>query len=203
MIFVQEAAEPVDFQLKVRTPGQTFLNVNSRPSNKEYKPHRYWKDIDLHTAYGGICAYSAHWIPPKGTVDHYIPKSVDSHLAYEWSNYRLCTEKINNYKDNKLDVMDPFRIKSGWFVIDFATFFIKPEESLPDYLKTAVSSTILRLRLNDDDDLVQDRANTVVLYSNGDFPFDFLLRRYPFIARELERQGLREDIKTRAKSLTV
>lgn len=203
MIFVQEEAEPADFQTKVRTPGQAFLTVNPTPNSKEYNPHRYWKDIDLHTAYGGICAYSAHWIPPKGTVDHYIPKSVKSELAYEWSNYRLCTERMNNYKDNKLDVMDPFSIQSGWFVIDFDTFFIEPEDSLPKYVKTAVSETISRLRLNDDDDLIQDRANTVVLYSNGDVPFEFLRRRYPFIAGELERQGLTEAIKTRPKSLTT
>lgn len=203
MIFVQEQAEPADFHIKVRKPGQAFLKTNSTPSNKDYKPHRYWKEIDLHTAYGGICAYSAHWIPPRGTVDHYIPKSAKSDLAYEWSNYRLCTEKLNNYKDSKLDVMDPFSVKSGWFVIDFDTFFIEPQDGLPEYIKTAVSNTIKRLRLNDDDDLVQGRANTVSLYSNGDVPFEFLLRRYPFLARELERQGLREAIKARPKSLTT
>jgi hypothetical protein len=203
MIFVQERVEPADFERKVRTPGQAFLGINHTPSNKEYKPHRYWKDIDLHAAYEGICAYSAHWIPPRGTVDHYIPKSVNPDLAYEWSNYRLCTERMNNNKDNKLDVMDPFSIQSGWFVIDFDTFFVEPEPNLPEYVKTAVSDTITRLRLNDDDDLIQDRANTVVLYSNGDVPFDFLLRRYPFIARELERQDLRERIKMRPKNLTI
>lgn len=201
MIFVQEQAEPEDFHRKVRTPGQAFLRVNRNPSSKEYKPHRYWKDIDLHAAYGGICAYSAHWIPPRGTVDHWIPKSANSELAYEWSNYRLCAEKMNKNKDNKLDVMDPFGIQNGWFVINFATFFIEPEDGLPGYIKTAVSDTISRLRLNDDDILIQDRANTVVLYSNGDVPFDFLLERYPFIAYELERQRLRDDIKTRRTTL--
>lgn len=201
MILVQEQAEPADFSRNVRTPGRAFLITNPRPSNRDYKPHRYWKDTDLHSAYGGICAYSAHWIPPRGTVDHFIPKSVDPDLAYEWSNYRLCTEKMNKNKDNKLDVMDPFCIQNGWFIINFETFFIDPEDTLPDYMKTAVSETITRLQLNDDNALIQGRANTVALYSKGDISFDFLLRRYPFIAYEMERQGLRENIKTRRTTL--
>lgn len=206
MIFVREEAEPANFHTQVRAPGRAFLVTNRTPTSGEFKPHRYWKHtiLDLHAAYRGICAYSARWIPPsvsRGTVDHYIPKSVDSDLAYEWSNYRLCTEKMNKNKDIELDVMDPFKIQNGWFVINFATYFIEPEDNLPDYIKTAVSETITRLKLNDDDILIQERANTVVLYSNDDVSFDFLLRRYPFIAYELERQGLREDIKTRRTTL--
>jgi hypothetical protein len=202
MIFIQEQAEPPDFQLNVRVPGQAFLrtNRNQNPSSKEYKPHKYWNRVDLHTAYGGICAYSARWIS-RGTVDHYIPKSIDSNLAYEWSNYRFCTEKMNQNKDNKLDVVDPFMIQTGWFVINFSTFFIDPEDTLPEYIKVAVSDTISRLKLNDDNVLIQDRANTVALYSRGDISFDFLLRRYPFIAHELERQGLKVAIKDRRTTL--
>lgn len=209
MIFVQEQPEPADFTRKVRTPGQAFLRRVPRPTSKQFKPERHWRHClsDLYAAYNGICAYSAQWIPPHvsraiGSVDHYIPKHVAPWLAYEWSNYRLCTEKMNNNKDDFMDVIDPFMIQDGWFTIDFATFLIEPEDSLPDYLKAAVGDTITRLQLNDDDTLVQDRANQVQLYADGDVSFDFLKRRYPFIASELARQGLREDIKTRMRKLS-
>ncbi len=199
MIFVREQPEPMNFSATVRTPGETFLNINQNPTNKDFKNHRYWSAClgDLFTAYNGICAYSAQWIPPqitRGSVDHYIPKSDNKELAYEWSNYRLCTERMNNNKDSYLDVMDPFKIQNGWFTINFATFFVEPEARLPDYLKAAVDTTITRLRLNDDDTLVQGRANKVQEYADGDVSFAHLERRYPFIAYELDRQGLKDTI---------
>lgn len=201
MIFVQEQPEPPDFGIKVRAPGQEFLNRIPSPSNREFRTERHWRHAhsDLYAAYGGVCAYSAHWIPPRGTVDHYLPKTSVPQLAYEWSNFRLCTDRMNNYKDDKDDVIDPFRIQNGWFVIDFATFLIEAEDTLADYLKAAVNATITRLKLNDDDDLVQERFNWVELYSNNDVSFEFLSRRYPFIAFELARQNLKEVIKTRFK----
>lgn len=206
MIFVQEQPEPADFSTKVRIPGQAFLRRVPHPTNRQYKDQRqrHWKEClsDLYTAYNGICAYSAQWIPPyisKGTVDHYIPKHEAPELAYEWSNYRLCTERMNNNKDSCLDVMDPFKVQSGWFIINFATFLIEAEDSLQEYLKVAVEDTIIRLRLNDDDTLVQDRANLIQMYSDDDVSFEFLEKRYPFIAYELDRQGLREAIKTRLR----
>lgn len=201
MIFVHEQPEPRDFGNRVRTPGQAFLKRIPSPSNKQFKAERHWRHAlaDLYAAYGGVCAYSAHWIPPKGTVDHYLPKTFVPQLAYEWSNFRLCTDRMNNYKDDKDDVIDPFRIQNGWFVIDFATFLIAAEDTLADHLKAAVNATITRLRLNDDDDLVQERFNWVELYSNKDVSFEFLSRRYPLIAFELDRQNLKEVVKTRFK----
>lgn len=206
MIFVQEQPEPSDFTAKVRNPGRAFLRRVPHPTSRQYttEKQRHWKNClsDLYTAYSGICAYSAQWIPPyisKGSVDHYIPKHLAPELAYEWSNYRLCTERMNNNKDDAMDVIDPFKILDGWFTINFATFFIEPEDSLPDYLKTAVDDTIVRLKLNDDDTLVQERANVVQWYADEDVSIGFLEQRYPFIASELDRQGLREAIKARLR----
>ncbi|HEX8494335.1 MAG TPA: hypothetical protein VF658_15910 [Pyrinomonadaceae bacterium] len=204
MIFVQEQPEPADFSTKVRMPGQNFLTKIPHPTSAQYKKKRFWKEClaDLYMVYNGICAYSAQWIPPhisKGSVDHYIPKHFAPELAYEWSNYRLCTERMNNNKDDFMDVMDPFRVQNGWFTINFTTFFIEPEDSLPDHLKAAVEDTITRLKLNEDDPLVQDRANLIQMYSDNDVSFEFLEKRYPFIASELDRQGLKEAIKTRLR----
>ncbi len=201
MIHVQERPEPADFDTKVRIPGNTFLTSNPNPTNKQFKRHRDWSNAleDLYVAYGGICAYSASWIAPEQsqpTVDHYLSKDKAPYLAYEWSNYRLCSPKMNNYKDNHEDVIDPFYIKNGWFVIDFSTFLINSAHTIPDYLKNAIDDTITRLKLNDDDSLVQSRANIVRDYAKGDFTFDYLKRKYPFIGFELERQNLQQAIKT-------
>lgn len=204
MMFVQEQPEPADFSTKVRTPGEAFLRRVPHPTNKDYteKKQKHWRKClgDLYTAYKGICAYSAQWIPTDislstGTVDHFIPKHIEPNLAYEWKNYRLCTERMNNHKGNSMDVMDPFMIQNGWFTINFASFFIEPEDSLPDYLKAAVDATITSLKLNDDDILVQARTNVIQEYANGDFSFNHLEKKYPFIAYELDRQGLKDKIK--------
>lgn len=200
MIHVQAQPEPTDFDTKVRIPGNTFLASNLNPTNKQFKKHREWSNAldDLYAAYDGICAYSASWISlvqSQPTVDHYLSKDKAPHLAYEWSNYRLCNPKMNGYKSNNEDVIDPFHIQDGWLVIDFATFLIDSSDELPDYTRNAVNDTITRLKLNDDDSLVQSRANVIRDYVKGAFTFDYLKRKYPFLAFELERQNLQEEIK--------
>lgn len=204
MIHVQEQSKPSDFDTKVKIPGSTFLATNPNPTNKQFKRHRYWSNAldDVYSAYSGICAYSASWISPiqsQPTVDHYLSKDKAPHLAYEWSNYRLCNPKMNGYKDNYEDVIDPFHIKDGWFIIDFSTFLIDSSDELPDYTKKAIQDTITRLKLNDDDSLVQSRAYTTREYAKGEISFDYLKRHYPFLAFELERQNLQEAIKTMIK----
>lgn len=160
---------------------------------------------ELRAAYSGICAYSARKIAvdqTHPTVDHFIPKDAAPHLAYEWSNYRLCAEKFNKYKANARDVLDPFVIQNGWFVLNFTTFLVEPAPGLPAALTNDIQATIARLRLNDDDDCVQERCNITGDYVRGDVSFTFLERNYPFIAMELTRQGMVTSIKAHHRGLT-
>ena len=92
--------------------------------------------------------------------------------------------------------MDPFKIQDGWFTIDFITFRVVPADGLPPYLADAVNSTITRLKLNNDDRLVEARVERIREYIDGLIPFEYLRRKYPFIAMELDRQDLIEGIKT-------
>lgn len=207
MIHVEEQPEPSNFKAKVMVPGQRFLQHNAHRTLRSTEFKNYWKHClnDLRDAYNGICAYTASYINVDaghaiGTVDHYIPKTEDRNLAYEWSNYRFCNPRVNENKDNSMDVLDPFHIQDGWFVIDFTTFRVNPADTLPDYLKNAIQQTIDQLRLNDDNRLAQPRANRVSEYINGEISLDYLRRKYPFIAFELERQNLQETIKTRKTS---
>jgi hypothetical protein len=189
VIPVAPQPEPPDFSLKVRTPGQAFLAVISQPTAEQFRRKSYWKEalVQLKAAYGNICAYSSFWVPGNCSVDHFLPKSTHPHLAYEWSNYRLAHDKINSNKGDSSDVLDPFRIQLGWFILDTATFWVRPEPSLPTNVFNAVQKSLDILRLNDDV-WVQMRFEVFTQYLNRECTLAFLKRLYPFIAAEISRQ---------------
>lgn len=194
--------EPAGFDKKVRRRGAAFLRGNPAPTGKEFLPHGYWKDAakDLHAAYSGICAYSCMLIPPPGTVDHFFPKSSYPQLAYEWSNYRLSSHRLNTYKAESTQVIDPFVVQPGWFVLDVPSCLIKPGSALNDVVSEQVRATIDLLKLNADDYLVQERCDILMSYATGDLSIGFLARRYPFLAFELERQGIQEAVRGMLKT---
>ena len=198
VIPVTPQPEPPGFDTGVRTPGKAFLRRVSNPSREQFRKSNFWKAClpDLRQAYSEICAYSACWVPMEGSVDHFWPISVRPDRAYEWDNYRLAFQKLNSYKGNSTDVLDPFHIREGWFVLNFNNFFVEPSTGLTVDIEAAVQKTISVLRLNVDDCLVQMRFNVVKDYAKGDVTFDFMVRRYPFIAIEIQRQGLEEKIRT-------
>jgi hypothetical protein len=196
MIPVQPAAEPPSFDSLVRQRGARFLRGNGRPTARQFKKHAYWKDCidDLRVAYGGICAYSSMWVAALGSVDHFQSKGVRPDLAYEWSNYRFAAEKLNGFKGNSADVLDPFQIQPGWFALDLSTFFVLRGIVPTSDIGRKVDDTIRVLRLNDDS-LVRQRFHVAKDYADGDVTLAYLERRYPFIAFELKRQQATETIK--------
>ncbi len=197
MIPVMEQPEPANFDRDVRRPGQLFLRLTARPTNEQFKRQEHWKKAlpELRTAYNNICAYCACWIPfDQGTADHFQPKSADPAQAYEWTNLRLAQEKLNNNKGDSMEVLDPFHIAVGWFALDLTSVLVKPNDNLTKILGRAVKKTIDILKLNSNT-LVQLRYSVLRDYSDGLTQFGFLRRYYPFIAVELERQGMKESIK--------
>jgi hypothetical protein len=92
--------------------------------------------------------------------------------------------------------LDPFNIQAGWFVLNFDNLHVETGSGLQPDVLDAVNRTIAVLRLNSDDWLVQLRFTVVREYAVGDLSFDYLRRRYPFIASELQRQNLTEAIKS-------
>jgi uncharacterized protein (TIGR02646 family) len=191
-------AEPANFDINVRKPGQRFLNLTPNPTNKQWKHNSFWRSSiqDLRQAYGGICAYCAEWIPPstgEWSVDHFIPKSICPASAYEWSNFRFVAARYNNFKGDFTDVLDPFSIQSEWFILDFTSFQVLPNDNLGEEDNRAVQRTIDRLHLNDQR-AIDSRLRWIDNYSNNFINFEFLSQNAPFIAYELERQNLREEI---------
>ena len=75
-----------------------------------------------------------------------------------------------------------------------ASFYVRANRDADEGVRTQVQKTIDILRLNAED-FVQQRFEMVRDYAAGDVSLDFLKRRYPFIAYELDRQGRSETIK--------
>jgi hypothetical protein len=199
VIPIQPQPAPADFWTKVQAKGQKFLQKAPQPIS--WKNREYWRSSlpDLYAAFDCVCAYSAHWIPytvGTPTVDHFIPKSVAPELAYDWANFRLSSLRMNSNKRDFQDVLDPFLIQSGWFVLDFPSLLLKPNPALADEIKDSITITIQRLKLNSDDNCVQHRQEWLMGYCQQVFTLEHLRKMAPFTAFELERQNLLAKIAT-------
>lgn len=101
----------------------------------------------------------------------------------------------NSRKKEYEDVLDPFSISPGWFVINFITMYVTPGAGLSQSGIDAINITINRLGLNDEGTFLQERLHWIREYCKDDgIPFVHLKKHAPFIAYELERQGLVQQI---------
>ena len=73
--------------------------------------------------------------------------------------------------------------------MDIPTFLLKPNPALQQDLRGRISQTINSLRLNQDDNYVQERCNILIEFAREEISFGFVERRYPFLAKEVQRQG--------------
>ena len=198
VIHVDQQPEPHDFDKKVRRKGldwlrnQTF-NIHG-PVPKGIDIPRYWSAClkDLYDSYGGYCAYLAVFFELTtggATVDHFIAKSSNVLLAYEWSNYRLSCSRMNSRKREYDDVLDPFSIEDGWFHLELVTGHIFPNQELSDEIKAGVQKTIDRLKL-DDGANKEMRARHFQYYCEGKVDSEYLKKHSPFVWMEANRQHL-------------
>lgn len=188
MIRVALQPEPDDFDERVRQPGVSALaeNPGTFPT--------YWSRCaeQLWSSYKGICSYVCVIIPRvtgARSVDHLFPKSKNPDLAYEWSSYRLACSLMNSRKRDFEDVLDPFEIEDGWFVLELSFLQVLPAPDLDEENRSRIQATIDRLKLNDKD-CISARAMYYDAYIAGGLTFEYLEQWSPFVARELVRQGL-------------
>ncbi len=87
-------------------------------------------------------------------------------------------------------MLDPFEIEPGLFILNLPTMRIAPADHLPDQQRREVQATIDRLKL-DDARCRQARVNYYDLYLANDINFRALERLSPFVAFEVERQGVK------------
>lgn len=212
MIPIAPAAEPSSFDGTVRKPGLDAIRelVGEAPLAKRPGPKRkkiavsrnaipadkfppFWRAelANMLDAYKRLCAYTCLYIEPVtggASVDHMLPKSTHWDRVYEWSNYRLACMLMNSRKNEAADVVDPFEVGDGWFMLELDECQVICGPGLEVSIATRVKSTIDRLQLNDRECL-KARQAYARSYSDGEIPLDYLQRRAPFIARELRRQN--------------
>jgi uncharacterized protein (TIGR02646 family) len=154
----------------------------------------YWRKIqkDLWNAYRGTCAYLCIYFEwPSGTssIDHFIAKSRNAGVAYEWSNYRLSSLGMNRNKNRFDDILDPFEIKSDTFLLNLASGEIKPNPDLACDARSKAVETIDRLGLNDPE-CMKMRADHYTDFLKHDVSCNWLERKSPFVWYEARRQNL-------------
>lgn len=207
MIYIEPQPEPENFNRTVRQKGLAYLNESNIDLNKPLPPNTkvspFWREcmLDLHSSYKGICAYMGVYFEAVlgGTsVDHFIAKSSNAGLTYEWSNYRLACTTMNSRKNKFDDVLDPFSdsLKLELFQLNLISGEIFPNpnpvnlsESETSTVLLKVRSTIDRLGLNDV--ICQKiRADWFDEYISENISSDYLARKSPFVWSEAYRQGL-------------
>ena len=150
----------------------------------------YWRKAldDLQAAHDRVCAYLCVRISTDASVDHYVAKSRRWDLVYEWSNYRLACAAMNSYKGESDDVLDPFKLRDGWFALELVDFQVVAGAGLADDDVDRVQGTIRRLCLNMPRFLPHPcriRRCPMERRNNCRLP----RQTRTFVARELRRQG--------------
>ncbi len=194
MIPVRKEPEPADFHENVRLKGEAFLAKVPAPKSNQWKHKAFWTYClpDLYRIYKGVCAYSAVWMAPGvKTVDHFKSKNAHPEKAYEWDNFRLASSDMNRNKGTCPDILDPFEIQEGWFTLDFPSLLVKPGKNLPVSLVKAIQTTINRLQLNKEDNLMH-RQDWLENYLQGAYGLEYLREKAPFIHLELKRQEVED-----------
>lgn len=186
--------EPVNFDHDVRQPGLVFLRKNPSPKANEWTGKEYWQRAlaDMRNSYNKLCAYSACWIPHSTgnhSVDHFIPKSISPIQAYEWTNFRYVSARFNGRK-GITTIVDPFSMSFPWFIIDFSNFFVLPDINVLKQVQVDLANETIRiLKLNIDDELVKERQEFYNEYKSGNISFNYVQRKFPFLAYEMNRQN--------------
>ena len=150
-------------------------------------------------SYKRRCSYLGLRIHPgtgAAEVDHYKPKEKYQELAYSWGNFRLSCKLANTFKNNFEDVIDPFQVEDGWFGLDILTGHVTVLATDQD-LYNMLEATIKRLRLNKEPTFVELRLEYINDYlgvpGRPHISFEKLEHDAPFVAREIERQGMKRS----------
>jgi hypothetical protein len=147
--------------------------------------------VTKHLAVGfeNRCGYAAMWTP-RGTVDHYLSRSTHPDKAYEWDNYRFASGEMNSRKGTWNDrVLDPFEIEDGWFEILLPSLqLVTVEERIPAHQRERARFTLKKLRLQDDDDILEQRQRWYDEFLTGKVTLAWLTEKAPLLGRAVQRR---------------
>lgn len=185
-------AEPERFDVQCRQKGAEWLKKHPKASRRPgQRPKDYWSPFkaQLATAFGERCAYGAMY-EPVGTVDHFVPIDADETLAYDWGNFRFASAWINSSKRKSTKVLDPLRVRAGWFEILLPSLQLVPvKEAIPEHLRELAAQTLERLHLRDDERVLRQRRIWYRLYQEGKLNMAGLREVAPLIAAAVEKQN--------------
>ncbi len=185
MIHVDRPPEPSDFHAKVRNPGLAWRILNSDKTPKDF-----WTRCKNELAEGFLylCGYCAMFVPVKdGQVEHYLSKSRYPEKAYEWDNYRYASPKVNQWKSDSNEILDPFEVEDGWFEVQLSSLQLIATKQLPDTKQPLAKSTLTRLRLGTGEDLIKERRAYYREFLKGDCTLRHLSAKAPLIERAVKK----------------
>lgn len=195
MIPCSPGQEPSRFDDRTRQRGRRWLARHPKPAakaaSKPWRPKDYWSEFrnDLSNAFRQLCAYGAMY-EPAGTVDHFISCDTDATQAYEWSNYRFCSQWINSSKQKADgDVLDPCLVQAGWFKVILPSLQLVVSDTIPASRRALAEATLKRLHLDHDERIVRQRRVWYELYQSGRLSLAGLRQMAPLIARAVEEHS--------------
>jgi hypothetical protein len=187
VIRVERAAEPPDFDARVRKPGQAWLAKSDTTPTPSY-----WRRAarDLRRAFKDRCGYTAMWQSSPGTVDHFVSRDEDRSRAYEWNNFRYAAAWINSSKSalRSDQVLDPYEVGDDWFEILLPSCQMIMTERCPPSHHERARNMLVRLRLGHDEAVVSYRQEWYRMYCDGELSLEGLDRKAPLLARAIRKQ---------------
>lgn len=190
MMRFQRPPEPDDFDAKVRQPGNAWLAGNIHLKKISFKNHTYWTKCinQLADGFNGFCAYACIQ-PFSGVVDHYLSKTKHPNQAYEWSNYRYASDKLNQYKSDleQDQILDPFEVEDDWFEILLPSLQLVGTEAIPAHELERAKTTLDKLHLINGEWIIKTRARHYKQYNEGKLSIQGLEQENPLIARAVKR----------------
>jgi hypothetical protein len=186
MIHFEPTEEPANFDQMVRVPGKLWLSSN--PKSDNFPDH--WKHCfgALAEGFGHLCGYSAMHVSELGAVvDHYLSKSKHRDLAYEWSNYRYASSKINSRKHTLDDqILDPFEVQDGWFEVQLGSWQLIMTEAIPQDERDRAQFTMDHLQIQTGRDALNDRRMHYRMFLEGQATLAALQSHAPLVYRAVK-----------------
>jgi hypothetical protein len=154
-------------------------------------PGYLWRRVssELRTAFQELCGYTAMWIS-EGTVDHFVSRSEDRTLAFEWGDFRYASASINSSKSalRSHQVLDPFDVGEGWFEVILPSCQMVITSHCPPEYADRAQNMLKRLKLGDGEDIVRVRLEWYRMYCDGELSLEGLARKAPLIAQAVRKQ---------------
>ena len=128
-------------------------------------------------------------VADDGTVDHYLSCANHRALAYEWTNYRFTSARMNSIKRTEDDrVLDPFEVGDDWFEILLPSLQMVATDRVPLAERDRVAFTLKRLGLGDGESVLRRRRAWYEQFLTGGQSLDGLRHYAPLIAHAVHKR---------------